>query len=321
MCKATADGVYGMKTTVDVWYMDEVNPTAPLFDPGRGTVTIFFRGTISDICDDASGGKAAIHPCGTRLPALYADATGGVIQIQFPDTLWDQAGIPDYSTTASSTGFAPGDTLTIAKQAGLVGIDLASIDAAWPTYMQTTSFMCSKGTGMACFPDMDGDMNPGITVTIETDSATPPSPSYPRSGGWKYIPAPTSILNATLGVGANKVYIGLRTRVGGSGVISADCKSGSGAADVDDFESRVFDCTTKDGACSASDANFVDQNTPLFHVLKKGDVPPSTWKHPRADADAALDRSPSTGPVSSVIRLGDVGSTVSCTDIRGAMYQ
>jgi hypothetical protein len=320
-CKAKAPGIYGMKTEVDVWYMDEINTDSPLFDPGRSKITIYFRGTLSDVCEDGSGGKGMMHPCGTRLPPLYADVNGGVIQIEFPDALWDKPGIPDYESKGSTTGFGVGDTLTISKTTGLVGLELMTPDAAFPTYMQTTSFACKSGMGIACFPDMDGDMNPGITVTIKQDG-TPPNPPYTNPlGPWHYIPAPTDLGAGLLGDGATKVYIGLRTRLGGSGKIGADCSSGSGVAEAEDFESRTVDCVMKNGSkCNPDGAEFVDKNVPLFHVLKAGEMPPAKWKHARSEADATLDRSPSKGPQSSVVRLADLGSMVSCEMIRGAQY-
>jgi hypothetical protein len=319
-CKPKAPGIYAMKTEVDVWFQDEINTSQPLFDAGRGKITIYFRGTLSDVCEDGSGGKALMHPCGTRLPPLYADANGGVIQIEFPDELWEKPGIPDYVSTGSTTGFAAGDTLKISKTTGLVGVDLMDANAAWPTYMQTTTFACKAGVGEACFTDMDGDNNPGITVTIKT-SGTPPNPPYTSLISWHYIPAPTDINAAIFGSGANKVFIGLRTRLGGSGKIGADCASGAGVAEAENFESRTIDCVMDDGSpCTAAGAGFVDQNVPVFHVLQAGESPPATWKHTRADADSMLDRTASKGPLSSVVRLSDLGGTVACGDVRAAMY-
>jgi hypothetical protein len=324
MCKATSNGVYAMKVDVDVWYMDEVNASmggVELFDPGRGKLTIYFRNTLSSVCDDGTGGMAIAHPCGTRIPALYAGTVGGVIQITFPDDLWDKPMIPDYMTTGHTTGFDPGSTLTIDKTTGLLGIDLASVDAAWPSYDQTPNFMCSGGkTGAMCFPDADGDGKPGITVKIQL-TGMPASPGYDSANGdpWAYVPAPTGIPEALSKAGADTVYIGLRTKVGGSGAIGSDCKSGMGSAEAEDFESRVVDCVGSDGTpCTPTGASFVDQNTPAFHVLKMGDTPPAMWM---MSANAAIDKSASMGPQSSVVRLGDVGETFTCEQVRAAFPQ
>lgn len=320
-CKPKVPGIYAIKTEVDVWYMDEINTAQPLFDPGRSKLTIYFRGTLSDVCEDGSGGKALMHPCGTRLPPLYVDANGGVIQIEFPDALWDKMDIPDYQTMGSTTGFGAGDTLKISKTVGLLGIDLMAPDAAWPKFDKTTSFPCTKGMGMACFPDMDNDGKPGVTVTIKTDGTPPAAPYMNPLGPWRYVPAPTSVTAALIDDGATSVYIGLRTRLGGSGKIAADCASGVGSAEAEDFESRAINCVTKAGAeCAPAEAEFVDQNNPIFHVLQVGQMPPATWKHPRTDADATLDRSPSKGPQSAVVRLDEVAGTKTCADVRAAMF-
>jgi hypothetical protein len=319
VCKTKAPGIYAMKTEVDVWYMDEINTTQPLFDAHRGKLTIYFRGTFSDVCEDGSGGKGIMHPCGTRLPPLYASLTAGIIQIEFPDDLWEKPGVPDYTTTGSATGFGAGDTLKIAKTGGLLGIDLMNIDAAWPAYTDTTKFPCKDGkTGEGCFPDMDGDQKPGVTVTIKTEG-TPPNPGYAAGlGEWHYIPAPTDFGTAVLGDGATKVFIGLRTRLGGSGMIGADCMSGIGPAEAEDFESRAIACEMLDKSpCTPAGAEFVDQNNPIFHVLQKDQTPPASWA---SIANAAVDRTPSKGPLSSVVRLGDLGATVSCADVRNAAF-
>jgi hypothetical protein len=316
--------VYALKTEVDVWWRDE-NNSPTLYDPGRGKITVYFRGELSDVCEDGSGGKALMHPCGTRLPPLWAEANCGIIQIVFPDTLWDQKDVPSYTTTGSTSGFSAGDTLTIDQTPGLLGIELPTVDAAFPTYMDTTSFTCPAGMGEKCFPDQDLDGKPGITVQIQQTGTLPTAPYACAGesvlGPWKYIAAPYSVEAGLTGDGAKSVYIGLRTRLGGSGMIGADCLSGAGNATAMGFESRSLDCVTKDdAACTPAQSEFVDKNNPNYHVLQVGETPPAEWKHPTAAADMALDRSPSKGPQSAVVRLGDLGANVTCEQVRNAMY-
>jgi len=313
MCKATAPGVYAMKVDVDVWYMDEV--TGALFDPGRGKISIYFRNTLTDVCEDGTGGTALAHPCGSRIPGLYSSAAGNkVFQIVFPDDLWDKMGVPDYKTGGGTSSFDPGGILTIEKTVGLLGLELTAPDATWPTFEQTPTFSCGNGkTGSACFVDVDGDGRPGFAVSIQT-TGTPADPGY--GTGWAFAPAPTDPFAALSGMGTTKVDIGLRTRVGGSGAIGADCKSGTGDADADDFESRVNDCTKLDGSkCSAMEVSFVDQNTPAFHVLKAGQTPPAMWMN----AYQGKNKEASTGPKATVVRLGDVGQTFTCEQVRAAI--
>lgn len=322
MCKATAPGIYAQRVDLDVWYMDEINTSSPLFDPGRGTLTLYFRTELNNVCEDGSGGKAINHPCGSVQPPLFIDAIGGVIQINFPDDLWDKPNVPDYISTGNVSGFNPGDLLTIMKTTGLFGISLADPAGPWPTYMQTATIACADGKmGADCFPDIDDDKNPGVTLNIQTEG-TAPSPGYDNPlGAWHYAPAPTSATDAAFNIGAKDVYVGLRVSVGGSGMIGSDCKSGTGPGDANDIESRVFDCVMADGMkCQSSGVEFVDQNTPAFHVLKAGEMPPATWKHARADADAKLNRAPSKGAQAYVVRVGDIGQSFSCADIRSAPY-
>src|ERR1700748_3191222 len=132
-------------------------------------------------------------------------------------------------TTGHTTGFNPGDTLTIDKTAGLLGISLPTADSTWPTYMETPTFKCPEGMGDACFPDVDMDMHPGITVTIQS-TGTPASPGY--GSGWKYVPAPTSLVAAVSGSGANLVYTGIRNKVGGAGRIGVGWQRRSRAGGV-----------------------------------------------------------------------------------------
>jgi len=324
MCKAKAPGVYALKTEVDVWWRDE-NNSPTLYDPGRGKITVWFLGELSDICEDGSGGKALMKSCGTRLPPLYTEATCGIIQIVFPDALWDQPNIPKFTTTGSTSGFNPGDTLTVDPTAGLVGIELASVDAPFPPYTETTTFTCPSGAGEKCFPDQDGDGKPGVTVEIQ-QTGMPPAAPYPCAGEallgpWKYGAAPFSVEAGLTGDGAKNVYIGLRTRLGGSGAIGADCMSGAGAATAMGFESRSFNCLTKDGAeCTPAQSEFVDKNNPNYHVLQVGEMPPADWVHPTAAADMALDHTASKGPQSAVVRLGDLGQDFTCEQVRAAAF-
>jgi hypothetical protein len=299
----------------------DVNNDPPVFDPGRGTLSLWFRTTISDICEDGSDGVALTHPCGTTLPPLFADANGGVIQIVFPPTLWDLPMVPSYPGGGSTSGFAAGDILTVAKTAGTLGIELADVTGAFPPYTDTIKFPCKDGkVGAACFPDVDEDGKPGVTVSFQS-TGTVPNPGYDTLLGWHFIPAPLSVGGGALGVGASEAYIGTRVRAGGSGAIGPDCKSGMGAADAEDIESRVIGCKTNEGMpCKESGADsveFLDQNTPVFHVLKVGEAPPSTWKHRRSEVK--LNTAASMGPQAKVVRLGDLGAKIACDAVRMAL--
>jgi hypothetical protein len=311
-----------MKVDIDVWFMDENNPQ-PLYDPGRGLISVFLKGELTDICEDGSGGVGVIQTCGDQIPPLLVDATCKVIQIVFPDEMWEKPGMAKIMTTGSSTGFNPEDVLTFAKAAGVYGIELKDPTVKWPTYMETAGFACASGTGAKCFPDHDGDGNTGITVKLKQDGTPAPGRYTCPLGDRTYIPAPVDTLQAALdpGAGAVETYIGLRSALAGGGKIGPDCKSGSGPAQADGFESRLIDCKLANGSkCTVANANFVDQNLPNFHVLGVGQMPPANWKHPRAEADAMLDRTPSKGPRGSLVRLGDPGTPTTCEQVRKAAF-
>lgn len=328
-CKAKGPGVYAQRLDTDVWFYDEFSKTtgaAPLFSPGRGRLSVWFRTTLSDVCEDGSGGVAVNHPCGSELPPIYADASAGVAQIVFPDDLWDKPGIPDYTTVGETNGFEPGSTLSIKKVTGLLGIRLAATDGPFPKASETESFSCGDATGADCFTDPDGDMTPGVTATIKTDG-TPPNPPFMQSLGqaWVYAPVPTSIADAPAHTGATSISIGLRNAAGGEGVIGQDCASGAGTADVSDFESRIVDCTLPSGACNLSQSQFVDKVTPTFRVLAAGATPGPEYSFVNGlgmvstAQDAALDRSPSQGSKATVVRLGDLGQSFTCAQVRDAV--
>jgi hypothetical protein len=189
--------------------------------------------------------------------------------------------------------------------------------------------------GAQCFPDQDGDQKPGVTVHFAktgtfTPTTTPKVSPYkcndfPGGDTWTMSEPPLSVIAVipTPDQRISDAYVGMKLSAGGSGKIGADCNSGVGDAVAGDtIPARVIDCTKGDGnPCAPADATFIDTNTPLYHVLKKGEVPPAEWKHPNdANKDALLDRSPSVGPRSSVVRLGDLGTMKSCADVRGAAF-
>jgi hypothetical protein len=330
MCRNNAPGVYAMRLDTDVWFFDEnakATSAPPLFSPGRGKLSIWFKTTISDICEDGSAGVAVNRTCGSVMPPIYADASSGVAQIVFPPELWDKPGMPEYTTVGSTSSFDVGATLKIAATPGLLGIKLADINGAFPTAAQTGTFKCEGGMGETCFTDPDGDMIPGVTVDIQT-TGTPPDAPFPRTIAgqkWVYAPVPTDALAALSHEGATKLALGLRTNAGGEGVIGADCASGKGVADVGDFESRIIDCVKGTTACTLMESQFVDTVTPTFRVLKKDEVPGPDYKFvdgtgsvPKAQNDA-LDRSKSVGSTATVVRLGDIGTTFTCAQVRDAL--
>lgn len=347
MCKKTSQGVYAIKTDLDVWWKDENNPNTPIVNPGRGTITIYLMGDLTN-CDDGKG-VGTLHACGSELPAFVSDTTCDAYQLQFADEIWDKPDMPRFTTTGTTSGFNPGDTLTIAMASGLVGMKLDDT-TMFPTPDTVTTFKCNGGMGTGltdCFPDQDGDGNPGITVDLKlTGSYEPPNcgkdmpnkPACQCNNGlmdldYTFRGSPTS-LDLTAGGGSGggvrtkQVFVGLLTTLGGMGTIADDCMSGmgDGIAPEDAIKSRVAACTVDPStlpsgdtshdmnACSGDEATFVDQNVPNYHVLQKDQAPPDL-DYPNGQK---VDPTKSMGPKSSVKRLGDLGKPFTCVDARNA---
>jgi hypothetical protein len=350
ICREKAEGIYAMKVELDVWWRDEENTTTgggELADPGRGKINIYFRGEISEVGDDGNG-KGKMHPCGTELPPFVASASCNAIHILFPDAMWEKPGIPDYATTGNTTGFGPGDTLTIAKTLGFLGLQLAD-GAAFPDDADTVGLTCPAGTGALwtdgqaptlaqapCFLDQDGDGNPGVTVDFRHDKTEMVGPygcntlqaDMPEASKFKFLGAPLglgAIVDADTNF-AKQGWIGLSVELGGSGKIKDDtCSSGVGSATSGEgLPSRLIHCIQRGGAnCNQQNSGFLDMNTPKYHILNAGDVPPAEWKFAGAlntAKDAKLDKAASKGPRSSVIRLGNLGETFDCAAVRSTAF-
>jgi hypothetical protein len=318
-CKAAVPGVYAVKTELDVWWRDEVSsPT--IYDPGRGKIVVYSREEIDDLCEDGSNGTATVQVCGVVMPTVLADANCGALQVVFPDKLWDGPAMPSFMTSAMS-GFAAGEMWTTSKVFSLLGIELVAADSAWPAYTEVTTFSCPAGKGAQCFPDHDGDSSPGITVTMKLDGS-PGQQAYSCIAPWEYMTYPLSALGALdKSAGASDLFIGLRARIGSSATFASSCTLTPANAAADRWESRLIDCKLKNGTkCASGEANFADQTLPRYYLLAAGAVPPAEWKHPRSEADAALSRASSAGPISSVVRLGDNDASANCARIRSTTF-
>ena len=330
-CKELAKGVYALKTSLDAYWFDEQNPDTPIVDPGRGPIVIYLMGRIEELCEDGSDGVAIMKACGSELPPFTSDVTCDAYQLQFADAIWDQPGMPTFKTKGSTTGFNAGDTLMLAQAIGLVGVELDDDMQTWPTAAETPTFSCMGGgkTGVDCFPDQDGDGQPGITVTLKTDGQLRPDGCGApiTNNPFTYRGSPTSLdLFAGGGSGggirAVEVHIGLRTTLGGSGAIADDCMSGAGDATAPEtaIQSRAVSCKVDpaslpdgdtghpDNTCTGDEATFVDENVPNYHILQKDTKPPSQVK----------DQAASTGPQAEVVRIGELTDTFNCGDVRAA---
>jgi hypothetical protein len=329
-CAASATGTFAIKVVTDVWWAQET--ATPIVDPGRGPLTVYLMGKLSGVCGDKMG-MGDIKGCGTVLPPFVSWASCTAFQIEIPDELWDKPSMPHFTTSGKTTGFEPGETLSIDIATGLVGIDIPNADTAtWPTPDQTGTFVCDAGMGEQCFTDDDADGKPGITIRMG-------KLGMPYPGGQDCGLGPIVFRGAPFGIDgvfpeaprAETLYIGLRTRLGGAGLIGPDCMSGVGDGITEFLDSRVFDCIQVDGTpCDLPQAKFVDEQAPNYHILKKGEKPPTTPEYVLKSScecpggclgeACPLDQTPSVGARSALVRLGDLDETFDCAAVRGAAF-
>jgi len=124
------------------------------------------------------------------------------------------------------------------------------------------------------------------------------------------------------------VYIGLRTRLGGQFTLGPTACLASAKAVAQSIESRVIDClatspTAMPRPVHVGGVYFRGFPTPPnYHILKEGETPPPApmWAHSRGEETVMLDRKPSIGPQTAVVRLGDPGTPVTCAQVRAAQF-
>jgi hypothetical protein len=329
-CKDSASGTFAIKTEVDVWWAQDT--ATPIVDPGRGKITVYLMGKLSGVCEDGVG-KGVIRGCGTVLPPFVSYAACDAFQIEFPDALWDQPTMPTFETTGNTSGFEPGETLAINIATGLIGIDMNDPDmGTWPTPDQTGTFACPLGMGQMCFPDDDGDMNPGVTLKMGKigQQFKPNGCGLTGDDPVVYRGVPFDAIGGVddASVRAETLYVGIRTRIGGAGLIGSDCKSGVGDAMAVYMDSRVFDCIATDGSpCELEQSTFIDENAPNYNILAKGAAPPTDKMRSSCEcpdgclgAGCPLDQTPSAGPRSAIVRLGGLDENFDCAAVRNAPY-
>lgn len=316
---------YAQKTTLDVWWQGQ-----PMRDPGRDAIEVITLNRIEAIGggDDVA---ATIKICGLTFPPYTSDVRCEAHQMTIDDAIWDRPNMPRFSIPS----LAENDTV-----AALVGIDLPGLQglAAWPTAAMTYSVECEAGTGLACYPDQDGDNVAGITARYRLDHApyigpydtgecTAPRPyifAGPPTGF--YCLAGSCPSNALV---AAEQHLGLRLplRVGdgcdatssmGVELRSPSCVIDPSGLILDDpFEDRD---ETMNYTCRDHESAFTDDTLPQYRVLAAGEVPgdttpPNGWTQSGRD----IDRRMSEGMRTVSVRLGSLTDPApTCTQVRAA---
>jgi hypothetical protein len=287
-------GSYALRVELDVYTRPETAVFSAEHDPGRGTATLLLRADIDEARD------ATLQLCGLDLPASYAYASSKVTQLMLSNDMWDRPSMPRWNShlTQGQLSFPL-----------LLGIALTQPAATWPTYEQTPALDCGAGQyGEACFPDHDGDGQPGVSLTARSGEVS--EAPYPACGEWHHAPA-SADPDAWLGLDSNdpaRTFVGLRTAL----QLSLACDEGTGSARAADIATRVLDCEN----CSARQASVIDARSPIFHVLARGETPPASFGDSRAFIDEALDRSPSRGGQLEVKRLPSDAPAAGCVAVR-----
>jgi hypothetical protein len=246
-------GTWATLVTVDVsWAPAGLNIQTFVLAPGTGTIKQWVKATRVQ-----QGTKLVDTTvvCGIELPdfrgtQVVAGQTYGVV---FPDSLFDDGGLPTFEIDETVSRSSTGATFTASASAALLGLTMANPTTdPWPATVTTAT-------------DPDGDGTPGVTV----DVAQGPLP--PTDDGGVYasipvaIPAPFQPI-----VVAQRLHLAIRqvTEVRGTVV---DCDHVSGTASIPQIagayaiNSHVVGCDVLDGgACMDTQASFVDNTQPVF---------------------------------------------------------
>jgi hypothetical protein len=305
-CGAALAGSYGVRVELDVYVQDEAS--ASEHDPGRGRASVLLRAEIDRARDDASA-EVTLQLCGLDLPARFAYASSSVTQLQLPNEIWDRSSMPVWK----SRMHAENDQLQLEAFPVLLGIALREPGDAWPSFDQTPAFDC----GMTeCFPDHDGDGQPGLSFGVQTQGDVDDAP-YPACADWQ-LRAPSTDNHAwssTADTDASELLVGLRTALQLSPRFDATCTQADGYARAADIMTRALACELTDGQpCSPGQATVIDERAPIFHVLEAGETPPESFRDSRSFVNEALDRSPSAGGQVTLRRLPDAAAN--CKAVR-----
>jgi len=327
-CPYVAGGVYAIKTVLDVWWQDDVQP--PIVDSGRGFVTVIQKLTLSGSCD-GSIGRAELQVCGLTLPPTMSWVMCDARQLEVPDAVWDSVTMPRLVTSGAVSAFDVGGVLTVAKASALIGISLTDADAPWPSMEDLLT-----GAGHR-FLDHDGDDRLGIPLRFAKIGTAHRTTGCGLNGD-----QPVTFRGGRVDFHgacvedecypAAELDVGLRLQLGASGSILS-CGGGDaailGASSADSLSLAITSCVLNDGSsCAANEAEFLRAMVDPYSILDEGDAPPpAAMANPCDCPDGCagptcpLDQTPSRGPRSAMVRLGDARANAAfdCSAVRSAV--
>jgi hypothetical protein len=260
--------------------------------------------------------------CGVVLPPFYSTTLCEAYQPIFPIEMWEADELTPLRLTGRYECAANGCVLSLQPLTYLLGFSMENPEAPWPGAAMMNQLRCAEGNGTRCFPDHDGDGDPGVRVELATEGNA--SGGTGCRGRYALRGAPLSSNIAVIFGGAprtDQLELGIRTKLGGTMKLADDCDTARGSAVAEYVNSRAAGCRVARGGfgngggnpdCNNNQAQFIDQNLPVYEILAPGQAP-------NADLDLADDRA-SGGPEVHVVRLGDYADDISCESVREAMY-
>jgi hypothetical protein len=181
-------------------------------------------------------------PCGNTVPeiSLASIVGGGKVEIEVPMSFWDVQPPLEFALSGTTSGWAPGSSITQTGEAALVGLTMSDPNGTWPSsYTSVTA------------ADVDKDGRPGLLGIPKSSSG--------------YVNPPVSIVGA-LGPRADKVDLASRTAIDVDGSFTS-CTEHSGKATAKYLDNHVVGCHVVGGAdCSASQAKFLDDNRTVYVI-------------------------------------------------------
>ncbi|MET0386570.1 MAG: hypothetical protein ABW321_11455 [Polyangiales bacterium] len=316
-------GSYGLRVTVDTAW-----PAAPelgWLDAGRGALELYLLVTLDNAQETATS-----RVCGVRLPPLYSSVWCEAYQPSFPDTVWDAPELPTVALALHHSCDATGCSLRIDPSTYMFGINLDAPDAPWPTPTQTRYLGCGPAESERCYPDHDGDGQPGVRLQLDTTGAPAAHGGDFCPDGYQRRALPVSTSTTSLVAGlprSDRWFAGLRARLGGTVQLDTSCNHGVGAATAEDVNTRSMGClqepttltltsgitlATPEAECDELQSFVVDASLPDYQVLAAGETP--------APSDTPLDESPSNGPRMSLVRFDLAAGPIGCEQVRSASY-
>jgi hypothetical protein len=320
-------GLYALRFTADMAWGGRSGGLWDLTDDGRGRLSVDLLVAIESVDDKTLELRATGRPCNAELPPFYSSTLCESYAPVFPVSIWESSSIPTFDFTGRAQCLEPGCVTSIDALTVLLGVELENPEARWPTATQTPRLECPGGEGDECFPDQDEDDKPGLSIELLTEGEVPSSTNTCRNGyERKGAPLSNSIAAIFDGVRrADRMEIGVRVKFGTAFTLDDECSTAMGSGITEFINSRSPGCMVQPGTanyngmpagpnveCTAAERQFVDTNLPIYMVLDVGETPDE-------DLDLA-DDSPSTGTEVSIVRLADLGSDVSCEQVRAAAH-